>query len=94
MPDDSFVSFYETDHYWGKPSCYVTISTATTGTREKSITLHEMLHGFTGKNDIQLYKALTGLDQPDQGLASDGITQHIAEHVFGWHHGDGFTCAD
>lgn len=94
FPDDSFVSFYETAHYWGQPSCYVTISTATTGTREKSITFHEMLHGYTGLDDIQLYQVLTGQYQPDQGLASDGITAYIAQHVFGWPEGVGFTCKD
>lgn len=67
----------------GKPSCYVTLSSDTTGTRGKSITFHEALHGFTGLDDPHLYQALTGQSLPE-GLGSDAITDYIAHKVFGW----------
>jgi hypothetical protein len=79
---EGYVSFYNTT-YWGAPSCYVTLSSDTKGTREKSITFHEALHGFSGLDDPHLRAAL-GAPSVEGETDSEEITDYLAHMVFGW----------
>jgi hypothetical protein len=79
---NGYIAFYNTNS-WGKPSCYVTLSSDTTGTREKSITFHEALHGFSGLDDPNLRAAL-GAPILQGEADSEVITDYIAHKVFGW----------
>ena len=102
---EGYVNFYNVN-LWGKGTCYNTISSLafeTTGTREKAITFHEALHGYTGLMDAELANQLGIKNTNNQPFPTDGsedsdasaaITQYIAEQVFGWPKGQGFLCTN